>query len=79
MLAPNTEHKVFLEVPIVEFCDGKSLKDYLRIDTLPKIDNIGGSESCGKDTCLVYHYIFRTIIFATEARGRSIYNSKRIA
>ena len=79
MLAPNTEHKVCLEVPIVEFCDGKSLKDYLRITMLPKINNIGGSESCGKDTCLVYHYIFRTIIFVIVARGRSIYNSKRIA
>ena len=46
LLAPDKEHKkVFSEVPIVGFRNGKSLKDYLVRAALQKIDNAGGSET----------------------------------
>ena len=49
LLAPDKEHKkVFPEVPIVGFRNGKSLQDYLVRATLPKMDNAGGSEQCGE-------------------------------
>ena len=55
LLAPDKEHKkVFPEVPIVGFRNGKSLKDYLVRAALPKMDNTRGSEPCGKGTCQVY-------------------------
>ena len=54
LLAPDKEHnKVFLEVPIVGFRNGKSLKDYLVRASLPKMDNTGGFEPCGKGTSQV--------------------------
>ena len=52
LLAPDKEHKkVFPEVPIVGFRNGKSLKEYLVRAALPKMDNAGSSEPCGKGTC----------------------------
>ena len=49
MLAPDKEHKrVFPEVPIMGFRNGKSLKGYLVRAALPKIDNAGGSEPLGR-------------------------------
>ena len=52
LLAPEKENKkVFLEVPIVRLWNGKSLKDYLVRVALPKMDNVRGSEPCGKDIC----------------------------
>ena len=54
LLAPDKEHKkVFSEVPIVGFRNGKSLKDYPVRTKLPKMDNAGGSEPRGKGTCQV--------------------------
>ena len=51
LLAHHKEHKnVFSEVPAVGFGNGKSLKDYLLRAALPKMDNAGGSELCGKGT-----------------------------
>ena len=70
LLAPDKEHKKFFpEVPIVGFRNGKSLKDYLVRAALPKIDNTGGSEPCGKDTCHVYGHIITTNTFTTKACG----------
>ena len=61
LLAPDKEHKkVFPEVPIVGFRNGKSLKDYLVRAALPKMDNAGGSEPCGKGTCQVCDHIIIT-------------------
>ena len=70
LLAPDKEHKkVFPEVPIVRFRSGKSLKDYLVRAALPKTDNVGGSEPCGKGTCQVCDHIITTNNFTTKACG----------
>ena len=70
LLAPDKEHKkVFSEVPIVRFRNGKSLKDYLVRAALPKMDNAGGSEPCGKGTCQVCDHIITTNTFTTKACG----------
>ena len=70
LLAPDKEHKkVFPEVPIVRFRNGKSLKDYLMRAALPKVDNAGGSEPCGKGTCQVCDHIITTNTFTTKACG----------
>ena len=69
-LASDKEHKkVFPEVPIVGFQNGKSLKDYLVRAALPKMDNAGGSEQCGKGTCQVCDHIITAITFTTKACG----------
>ena len=70
LLAPDKEHKkVFPDVPIVGFRNGKSLKDYLVKATLPKTNETGRCEPCGKKTCLVCNSIRTTTIFTTEACG----------
>ena len=69
LLAPDKEHKVFPEVPIMGFRNGKSLKDYLVRAALPKTDNAGGSEPCGKGTCQVCVHIITAITFTTKACG----------
>ena len=70
LLAPHKEHeKVFPEVPIVGFRNGKSLKDYLVRAPLPKMDNAGGSEPCVKGTCQVCDHIITTNTFTTKACG----------
>ena len=70
LLAPDKEHKkVFPDVPVVGFRNGKSLKDYLVRATLPKPNETGRSEPCGKKTCLVCNSIRTTTIFTTEACG----------
>ena len=69
-LAPDNEDKIFFpEVPIVGFRNGKSLKDYLMRTALPKMDNAGGSEPCGKGTCQVCDHIITTNTFTTKACG----------
>ena len=68
LLAPDKEHKkVFPDVPIVGFRNGKSLKDYLVRESLPKTNQIGRYEPCGKKTCLVCDSIRTTTTFTTEA------------
>ena len=70
MLAPDKEHKkVFPEVPIVGFRNAKILNDYLVRAALPKMDNAGGSEPCGKGTCQVRDHIITTNTFITKACG----------
>ena len=70
LLAPDKEHKnVFPEVPTVGFRHGKSLKDYLVRAVLPKMDNAGGSEPCGKGTYQVCDHVIPTNTFTTKACG----------
>ena len=51
--------------PIVGFRNDKSLKDYIVRAALPKMDNAGGSEPCGKDTYQVCDHI-TTNTFTTK-------------
>ena len=70
LLVPDKERKkVFPEVPIVGSCNGKSLKDYMVRTALPKIDNVGGSEQCGKGNCQVCDYVINTTTYKTKACG----------
>ena len=49
LLTPNKEHKkVFPNVLLIGFPNGKSLKDFLVRATLPKINRSGRCEPCGK-------------------------------
>ena len=61
LLTPNKEHKkVFPDVPVVGFWNGKSLKDYLVRAKLSKFEKSGRCEPCGKKTCLVCDFISTT-------------------
>ena len=67
LLTPNKEHrKVFPDVPVVGFRNGKSLKDYLVRAKLPKLDESGRYDPCDKKTCLVCDSISTTTTFTTE-------------
>ena len=71
LLALHKEHKkVFPGVPIVGFCNCKSLKDYLVRAALPKINETRRCEPCGRKTCLVCNSIRTTKTFMTEACGK---------
>ena len=60
LLPPNKEHKkVFSEVPIVGFRNGKSYKDYLVRAALSKMGNAGGSKPCGKGTAKACGEVFK--------------------
>ena len=49
LLTPNKEHKkVFSNVPVIEFQNDKSLKDFLVSATLPKLNKSRSCEPCGK-------------------------------
>ena len=71
LLTPNKEHTVelFLNVPAIElgFRNGKILKDFLVRATLPKLNDSGRCEPCGKKTCLVCDSISTATTFTTEA------------
>ena len=61
LLAPDKEHqKVFPNVSIVGFCNGKSFKDHLVRASLPILNQTLGSESCGKRICQVCQFIVNT-------------------
>ena len=71
LLAPDRELKTFFpEVPVVEFRNSKSLKDYLVTAALPKMGNAGNPEPCGKGTCQVSDYIITTNTFTTKHVGK---------
>ena len=58
LLAPDKKHKkVFPEVPIEGFQNGKSMKDYLVRAALPHMGNAGGYQPCGKGTCQMCDHI----------------------
>ena len=70
LLAPDKEHKkVFPDVPVAGFGNGKSLKDYLVRAALPKINETRRCEPCGRKTCLVCNSIRTTTTVTTEACG----------
>ena len=70
LLAPDKEQKkVFLDVPVVGFRNGKSIKDYLVRAALPKTNETWTCESCGKKTCLVCNSLRITTTFTMEACG----------
>ena len=72
LLAPDKEHrKVFPEIPVVGFRNGKSLKDHLVRAVLPKINKSFGSEPCGKSRCQVCNYISTTDRFTTKTSGET--------
>ena len=47
--------------------NGKSLKDYLVGIALPKTNETGRCDPCGKKTCLVWDSVKTTTPFTTEA------------
>ena len=70
-LACDREHKkVFNEVSIVGFWNGKSIKDYLVRAALPKIDNAGDAKPCANGSCKVRNHIITTNTFTTKACGK---------
>ena len=72
LLTPDKEHKkVFQEIPIVGFRNGKSLKDHLVRAKLPNVEITGRSESCGKRNCQVCDFICDTDTFSTKACGET--------
>ena len=65
LLAPDKEHqKLFPNVPIVWFRNGKSLKDHTVRNSLPILNNILGSEPCGERNCHVCQFIVDTDTFS---------------
>ena len=54
-------------MPVIEFWNGKSLKDFLVRAALPKINGSCRCEPCGKKACLVCDSISTETTFRTEA------------
>ena len=73
LLTPDLEHKkVFQDIPVVGFCNGKSLKDHLVRAKLPNVEKIGRSESCGTGNCQVCYFICDTNTFTSKACGETV-------
>ena len=72
LLATDQEHKkVFQDIPVVGFRNGKSLKDHLVRAKLTNVEIAGRSESCRKGNCQVCDYICDTDAFTTKACGET--------
>ena len=70
LLAPDKKHKkVFPDVRVAGFRNGKSLKDYLVRAALPKANETRRCEQCSKKTSLVCNSIRTTTNFTREACG----------
>ena len=68
LLTPDKEHKkVFQNILVVGFRNGKSLKDHLARAKLPNVEITGRRESCGKGNCQVCDFICDTDTFSTKA------------
>ena len=68
LLTPGKEHKkVFEDIPVVGFRNGKSLKDDFVRTKLPNGEITGRSESCGKGNYQVCNFICDTDSFSTKA------------
>lgn len=52
------------------FGKDKNLKHYLVRASLPKMDNAGGSQLCGKGTCQVCDFIITTNTFTKKGDGK---------
>ena len=73
LLPPNKEHrKVFSDMPVVGFHNGKSLEDYMVRAKLWKLKESGKCEPCGKKTCLVCDSLSTTTTFTTETCQETI-------
>ena len=71
-LGPDKEHKkVFPNVPVAGFRNCKSLKYYVVKASLPRTNETGRCEPCGKKTCLVCNSIKTTTSFTTEICGET--------
>ena len=67
LLTLNKEHKkIFPNVPVVGFGNGKSLKDYFVRAKLLKLEDGGICEPCRKKTCLICDSISTLATFTTE-------------
>ena len=67
LLTPNKEHKkVFPNVLIIGFRNGKSLKDFSVRATIPKLNRSGRFEPCEEKTCLLSDSIGTATTFTTE-------------
>ena len=67
--APGKEHKkMFPNVPVVGFRNDKCLKDYL---VLPKTNETGRCERCGKKAYLICNSIRATATLATKVCGET--------
>ena len=72
LLTPDKEHKkVFHDIAVAGFRNGKSLKDHLVRAKLPNVEITGRSESCGKGICQVYDFICDTDTFSIKACGET--------
>ena len=63
--------KVFQDIPVVGFRNGKSLKDHLVRAKLSNVETIGRLESSGKGKCQLCDYICDTDTFTTKACGET--------
>ena len=78
-LTPDQEHKkVFQDVPVVGFRNGKCLKDHLVRAKLSNVETAGGSESFGKGNCQVCYFICNTDAFTTKASSEKFKIQGRI-
>ena len=78
LLAPDKEHqKVFSNVPIVGFRNGKSLKDHLVRASLPILNQTLDSESCGKRNCQICQFIVDTDTFSSITTDEAFKINKR--
>ena len=55
---------MFPNVPILEFCNGKNLKDHLVRASLPILNHTSGREPCGKRNCQVCKFTVNTDTFS---------------
>ena len=68
LLTPDKEHKkVFQDILVVGFRNGKRLKDHLARAKLPNVEITGRSESCGKENCQVCDFICDADTFSAKA------------
>ena len=72
LLTPYQEYKkVFQDIPVVGFRNGKSLSDHWVRAKLPNVEITGRSEPCGKRNCRVCDFICNTDTFTTKACGET--------
>ena len=72
LLTRNKEHKkVFQDVSVVGFLNGKSLKDNLVRAKLQNVQITGRSESCWKGNFQVYDFICDTDTFSPKDCGET--------
>ena len=68
LLTPNKKHKKVSPIlPILGFRNSKRVKDFLVSTELPKLNESGWCEPCGKKSCLVCDSISTAMTFIKEA------------